>query len=90
MAPGDDLVWTFEFVGKLSEIREHYETDCRAHAWFQFGRAPAYNESTLYDMRFSVGRRSNFTQLERSGATQSCQGLFTSWDAPREDLLRTE
>jgi len=68
----------------LSRLRQLRRDNCRVAAWLQFGRAPAIQESHIFDYRFGG---SNFTDMTFTDGGAACPRYLTPWRAPREDFF---
>jgi inner membrane protein len=65
----------------LSRLQRLRRNNCRVAAWLQFGRAPAIQESHIFDYRFGG---SNFTDMSFSEGVVPCPPYLTPWRPPRE------
>jgi inner membrane protein len=74
----------------LSRLRGLAAQDCAVRAWLQFGRAPAFRDGEIYDLRFDDGARGNFTAMRLGPAPAGCPPHLTSWAPPRADLLEAD
>jgi inner membrane protein len=85
---GNGSAWETPIRGSLGGLRDRDARDCQVRAWLQFGRAPAFRDGEIYDLRFDNGR-GNFTSMRLQGdpAAAGCPPYLTSWDRPRADLL---
>jgi len=68
----------------LSRLRRLRRDNCRVAAWLQFGRAPAIQETHIFDYRFGG---SNFTDMPFTEGAVPCPRYLTPWRPPREDLF---
>ena len=68
----------------LARLRRLRRENCRVAAWLQFGRAPAIQESHIFDYRFGG---SNFTDMSFTEGVVPCPRYLTPWRFPREDLF---
>jgi inner membrane protein len=68
----------------LVHLRQLARDNCRVAAWLQFGRAPAIQDTHIFDYRFGG---SNFTDMTFSEGAVACPRYLTPWVPPREDLL---
>jgi inner membrane protein len=78
--------WNPPLPQSLDRLRALAADDCWTRAWLQFGRAPAFVEGAIVDLRFAQGARANFTAMRVPGPP-GCPALLTSWAMPRADLL---
>lgn len=68
----------------LARLRQLRRDNCRVAAWLQFGRAPAIEDTHIFDYRFGG---SNFTDMSFTEGEVSCPRYLTPWRPPREDLF---
>jgi len=68
----------------LTRLRQLRRDNCRVAAWLQFGRAPAIEDTHIFDYRFGG---SNFTDMSFTDGEVPCPRYLTPWRPPREDLL---
>ena len=68
----------------LARLRQLRRDNCRVAAWLQFGRAPAIQETHIFDYRFGG---SNFTDMTFADGVVPCPPYLTPWRPPREDLF---
>ncbi|HEY7509006.1 MAG TPA: metal-dependent hydrolase [Vicinamibacteria bacterium] len=88
-SPGAYAAWGPPRHQPLGTLRALAREDCWVRAWLQFGRAPAFEDGAIVDLRFAPGARGNFTALplHERRAREGCPGNLTSWALPRADLL---
>lgn len=81
--------WYDPLPQPLGRLRDLSASDCWLRAWLQFGRAPAFGDGEVYDLRFDNGDRDNFTAMRLNANPQAagCPPNVTSWALPRADLL---
>ena len=68
----------------LSRLRGLRRDNCQVAAWLQFGRAPAIQETHIFDYRFGG---SNFTDMSFREGVVPCPRYLTPWRPPREDFF---
>jgi inner membrane protein len=68
----------------LARLRQLRRENCRVAAWLQFGRAPAIQNTHIFDYRFGG---SNFTDMSFTEGAVPCPRYLTPWRPPREDLF---
>ena len=88
-AGGARPAWDDPIREPLDRLRSLSERDCRVRAWLQFGRAPAFRDGQIVDLRFDDGTGRNFTAMKLRPDAQpaGCPPFLTSWAMPRADLL---
>lgn len=81
--------WNPPLPQPLDRLRALAREDCWTAAWLQFGRAPAFQQELIVDLRFAQGARENFTAMPVGGppGAGGCPAHVTSWAMPRADLL---
>lgn len=85
----DGILWSDEWRGRTRALREAFEQDCWARAWFQFGRVPFIVDDRLVDLRFENPLSTNFSavRLGRDAGARGCPSNLTNWEPPRVDVL---
>ncbi|MEO8624506.1 MAG: metal-dependent hydrolase [bacterium] len=81
------VVWEAPVRQSLTNLRHSVRDDCRVRAWMQFGRAPAFANAQITDLRFGGLDRTNFTTMLPAAPNQACPRHLTAWAYPRADLL---
>lgn len=83
----DAVVWHRQWTIDLEPLRALNETDCRARAWFQFGRVPYLDGRRLLDLRFENPLGDNFSAMRVDSQRTGCPPNLTEWTPPRADML---
>ena len=88
-AGGPRSTWNPPLRQPLERLRALAREDCWTRAWLQFGRAPAFEQDLIVDLRFAQGARENFTAMRVGGPARAdgCPANVTNWAMPRADLL---
>jgi len=82
------MVFSYEYVGDLKQLRELKQTNCHFEAWLRFVRAPLLNQTYASDLRFTASARGNFTTINLDEfKDRECSRNIPKWDFPRADLL---